>query len=130
MLSLMIFSAMIKSSFFGLLTYYEFNNLINYNRGGLMSVSMSEVLNMYNPKIIDIRDNYSYNLGHIKNAINIPYYNLLNNYSHYLNKQEKYYLYCDNGKQSLEISNRLNLFGYNTVNIIGGYDEYSNYKYY
>lgn len=95
-----------------------------------MSVSMSEVLNMYNPKIIDIRDNYSYNLGHIKNAINIPYYNLLNNYSHYLNKQEKYYLYCDNGKQSLEISNRLNLFGYNTVNIIGGYDEYSNYKYY
>ena len=72
----------------------------------MQNVSLSEVLNMYNVKIIDIRDNYTYNLGHIKNAINIPYYNLLNNFSHYLNKNEKYYLYCDNGKQSSEISNR------------------------
>ncbi len=96
----------------------------------MQNVSMNEVLNMYNAKIIDIRDNYTYNLGHIKNAINIPYYNLLNNFSHYLNKSEKYYLYCDNGKQSSEISNRLNLFGYNTTNIVGGYEEYLNHKYY
>ena len=41
-----------------------------------------------------------------------------------------YYLYCDNGKQSSEISNRLNLFGYNTTNIVGGYEEYLNHKYY
>jgi len=96
----------------------------------LNSISLDYVLNMNNPIIIDIRDNYSYNLGHIKGAINIPYYNLLNNYSHYLNKNEKYYLYCENGRQSMEISNRLNLFGYNTVTINGGYDEYLNLKYY
>lgn len=94
------------------------------------SVNLDYVLNINNPVIIDIRDNYSYNLGHIKKAINIPYYNLLNNYSHYLNKNTKYYLYCENGRQSLEISNRLNLFGYNTVNINGGYEEYLNSKYY
>ena len=74
--------------------------------------------------IIDIRTNYEYNLGHIEGAINIPYYNLLNNYNHYLNKYQKYYLYCDYGKQSKEISNRLNKFGYNTDTIIGGYVEY------
>lgn len=94
------------------------------------SVSLDYVLSINNPVIVDIRDNYTYNLGHIKGAINIPYYNLLNNYSHYLNKNEKYYLYCENGRQSQEISNRLNLFGYNTVNIEGGYEEYLNFKYY
>jgi rhodanese-related sulfurtransferase len=63
--------------------------------------------------------NYSY-YPHIKNSINIPYYNLLNNYSHYLNKNNTYYLYCEEGKQSLEISKRLNEFGYNTKSIKGG----------
>ena len=77
-----------------------------------------------NPIIIDIRSNYSYNLGHISGAISVPYYNLLNNYSHYLSKYNKYYLYCDTGDQSLEIVERLNKFGYDTLSIIGGYQEY------
>ena len=89
-------------------------------------ILVEKVLQINNPNIIDIRDNYSYNLGHMKNAINIPYYKLLGNYSRYLNKNEKYYLYCEYGEQSKEISKRLNLFGYNTDNIKGGYMEYKN----
>ena len=89
-----------------------------------MEVLINEVLNNNNANIIDIRDNYSYNLGHVRGAINIPYYKLLSNYSRYLNKSKKYYLYCDYGKQSADISNRLNMFGYNTDNIYGGYNEY------
>ena len=89
-----------------------------------MGITIEEVLKIKKPIIIDIRDNYSYSLGHIPKAINIPYYNLLSNYSHYLNKQNKYYLYCDYGTQSAEVSKRLNSFGYNTYNIIGGYEEY------
>ena len=77
--------------------------------------------------IIDIRTNYEYNISHIDGAINIPYYNLLNNYSHYLSKYQKYYLYCDFGRQSKEISDRLNLFGYDTLSINGGYMEYIKY---
>ena len=84
------------------------------------TISIEELKKIKNPNIVDIRDNYSYNISHIKNAINIPYYNLLNNYSHYLNKNMVYYLYCDEGKQSMEISKRLNSFGYNTKSIIGG----------
>lgn len=87
-------------------------------------ITFDNLFKLDNPLIIDIRDNYSYCLGHVKNAINIPYYNLLSNYSHYLNKDSTYYLYCDYGKQSKEISERLNLFGYHTLNIIGGYSEY------
>ena len=77
------------------------------------TVSFETLKKLKNPIIVDIRDNYSYNISHIKNSINIPYYNLLNNYS--------YYLYCDEGIQSYEISTRLNLFGYNTKSLEGGF---------
>lgn len=87
-------------------------------------ITIIELLRLTNPNIVDIRNNYYYNIGHIPRAINIPYYDLLTNYRHYLNKYNRYYLYCNKGDQSLEISNRLNTFGYNTVNITGGYEEY------
>ena len=90
----------------------------------MFQISVIDLLRLNNPIIIDIRNNYSYNLGHISGAISVPYYNLLNNYGHYLSKYNKYYLYCDTGDQSLEIVLRLNKFGYDTISIIGGYQEY------
>ena len=90
------------------------------------SINVFELSYLTNPIIIDIRNKYYYDIGHITGAINVPYYNLLNNYSHYLNKNDVYYLYCDNGDQSMNIVNRLNSFGYHTINIIGGYKEYLN----
>ena len=90
-------------------------------------ISVYELLKLNNPLIIDVRDKYSYNEGHIKNALNIPYYSLLSNYSLYLDKNDKYYLYCDYGKQSMEISNRLNLFGYDTYYIKEGYLYFKNH---
>ena len=89
-------------------------------------ISIYQLLKLSNPNIIDIRDKYSYNIGNLKGAKNIPYYSLLSNYSIYLNKQEKYYLYCDYGHQSKEISNRLNLFGYNTYYVKEGYLDFKN----
>lgn len=90
-------------------------------------ISIYELLKLDHPNIIDVRDNFSYNEGHIKSALNIPYYSLLSNYSLYLNKRDKYYLYCDYGKQSMEISNRLNLFGYNTYYVKEGYLYFKNH---
>lgn len=88
------------------------------------TISIETLKKIKNPTIIDIRDNYSYNISHLKNSINIPYYNLLNNYSHYLSKDKVYYLYCEEGKQSYEISKRLNSFGYNTKSIEGGLNSF------
>ncbi len=98
--------------------------------GDIMNmVTIKELAKINNPNIIDIRDNYTYNQGHIKNAKNLPYYSLLSNYSIYLNKHDIYYLYCDYGKQSMEISNRLNSFGYNTFYVKEGYLDFkNNYK--
>lgn len=88
------------------------------------TISYSDLKNIKDPIIIDIRSNYLYSISHLDNAINIPYYNLLNNYSHYLNKDKTYYFYCDEGKQSYEISKRLNAFGYNTKSIKGGFSTF------
>lgn len=89
-------------------------------------ISINELSKMKDITIIDIRDNFSYNLGHINNALNIPYYSLLSNYNIYLNKNDIYYLYCDYGTKSKEISNRLNLLGYNTFYIKEGYQSFKN----
>ena len=88
------------------------------------SIRVDEVMLLNHPIIIDIRAFYYYSLGHINGAISVPYYNLVNNYSHYLDFDKVYYLYCETGEQSREISLRLNGFGYRTINIIGGYQEY------
>lgn len=72
--------------------------------------------------IIDIRDNKSYNLGHVKNAINIPKDELLNNYSYLLDKNKKYYIYCYTGYNSKIVCEILKIYGYNVSNIIDGYN--------
>lgn len=90
----------------------------------MFQINMVELMKINNPLIIDIRSAYSYGLGHISGAISVPYYNLLSNYSHYLNRYNRYYLYCDTGEQSLEVATRLQKFGYDTFSIIGGYQEY------
>lgn len=90
----------------------------------MYTISVLDLIKLDDPIIVDVRNFYYYSIGHIKGAISIPYYNLLNNYSHYLSKRNRYYMYCDTGERSLELVRRLNLFGYDTMSIEGGYDEY------
>lgn len=89
-------------------------------------ISIDELTKMNNPNIIDIRDNYSYAKGHISGAKNIPYYSLLINYAIYLDKHDIYYLYCNYGHQSKEISDKLNAYGYHTFYVKEGYLSFEN----
>ena len=77
-----------------------------------------------NINIIDIRDNYNYNKGHIPNAINIPESKLLIIPNYYLKRNEIYYIYCKNGTRSSQVVNTLNQLGFKAVNINGGYNNY------
>ena len=67
--------------------------------------------------IIDLQDRNEYNKHHINGSINIPYNELLNNYRKYLNKQDKYYLYCKSGKLSKRLSTILSYLGYNVIKL-------------
>lgn len=75
-------------------------------------------------KIIDIRDNYQYNLGNIPTSKNVPKNFLLTNPNLYLNFEDTYYIYCELGDTSSKVCNTLRKKGYKTVNVLGGYNEY------
>lgn len=79
---------------------------------------------LYNIYLIDIRDKFEYNISHIPGSINIPSNFLITNPNEYLDKNKEYYLYCSSGIKSKRISNELNYMGYNTINVLGGYNYY------
>lgn len=89
-----------------------------------MEISMDDFLRLSGVKVIDIRDAFKYDIGHISNSANIPYDKLLGNYSGYLNKSDVYYIYCQKGITSKRCAKILNEFGYHVYSIAGGYDAY------
>jgi len=91
-----------------------------------MSISYNELLNLSNVNIIDIRDNYSYNMGHLLGSINIPYEVLSLLYYKYLDKDDIYYIYCSEGMKSMNLSQKLNMLGYKCYSIEGGYNSFKN----
>ena len=91
----------------------------------MKDISVTELKRMIpGIKIIDIRDNYQFNMGSIPTSINIPTNFLLTNPDIYLNKNSTYYLYCEYGTTSKKVCNQLSNKGYNVINVLGGFSEY------
>ncbi len=89
------------------------------------SISMKEFMKIMDQvNIIDIRSIENYNRNHIPNAKNIPWQTLLLYPEKYLSKKEVYYLYCQKGTRTKQITNVLANQGYKVVNILGGYEEW------
>jgi rhodanese-related sulfurtransferase len=76
-----------------------------------------------NALIIDLRDRYEYDNGHIPGAINIPYEEL-ENYTNRLQKRQQLIFYCDRGNISLLAARDLMKFGYNIKSLYGGIRAY------
>lgn len=81
-----------------------------------------------NGNLIDIRDKYEYILSHINKATNIPYTYLIMMPEDYLEKDKKYYLYCTNGSRSRKLCQHLNEIGFQTIDLVGGYNSYIDNK--
>ncbi len=86
------------------------------------SISVSELKKLDNINLIDIRNMEQYNNNHIKNAVNIELNQLLINPDKYLNKSNRYYIYCQKGIQSRKLCQILTNKGFSVVNIQGGYE--------
>ncbi len=84
-------------------------------------ITWKELDMISNPNVIDIRNISYYNISHYPNARNISSIELTISPEKYLNKREKYYIYCQSGITSVKLTQTLNKKGYNVVNIIGGY---------
>ena len=87
-----------------------------------MNISVSDLLKLKSPNIIDIRPVQNYNNNHIPTAKNIPYTNLLTRPDIYLNKKDKYYIYCKSGNTSKGLCQILQKQGYQVYNVLGGYE--------
>jgi len=85
---------------------------------------LGDVIEKENSKLIDLRDNYVYQLGTIPTAINVPSNFLMMMPEKYLDKNTTYYLFCDYGVKSGKVVHYLEQLGYQVFNITGGYHSY------
>lgn len=90
------------------------------------SISINEVDSLIEKgiKIVDVRTEYEYNMGHMPNSINIPLDSIRDNLDKF-DKNEKIYLTCQVGLRGYLASRILIQNGYKPVNISGGYKSYS-----
>lgn len=69
-----------------------------------------------NKTIVDVRTEEEFGRGHLKNAINIDFFD--ENYLDYFakfNKKEPIYLYCRSGRRSNDVANELKKIGFEEV---------------
>lgn len=76
-----------------------------------------------NVTIIDLRDRYEYDSGHIPTAVNIPYDELDSQKSN-LQRNNLLIFYCDRGNISLLAARDLMKYGYNIKSLYGGLRAY------
>ena len=86
------------------------------------SISIYELKKLNNINLIDIRSIEKYNNRHIPGSINIPLEKMLTSYNKYLDKNKKYYIYCQKGIQSRKLCQILKNNGFNVINVTGGYE--------
>lgn len=71
-------------------------------------------------EILDIRNEESFEYGHVPGAKNMPFASLDENLSK-LSASKEYYVYCRSGKTSPEAVQKMREQGYNAYNLVGGY---------
>lgn len=78
--------------------------------------------------IIDIREKQIFDELKVNDDVINLNKDMIDNRQINLDKTKKYYIYCNRGHKSKEITNMLNEIGYDAYNIEGGYQEYLKHK--
>ncbi|MCB2294234.1 rhodanese-like domain-containing protein [Clostridium algoriphilum] len=74
--------------------------------------------------LIDVREGYEYEGGHVPTAKNISLGTILANPRKYINKSNEYHIICQSGSRSERACKELSDEGYKVVNISGGTGSY------
>ena len=83
---------------------------------------LDEYVNRADCLLIDLRDRGEYEAGHIKNAVSMPFDDLLAHVC--LPKNRLLVLYCDRGSLSMVQGKKLAAEGYRVVTVVGGMHAY------
>ncbi len=85
------------------------------------SIHVKEMDNLIGKvNLIDIREPYEYNSGHLPTAKNIPMNRILSGPQEYLDRSQEYYVICQSGARSMRTCGVLKEMGYNVINVSGG----------
>ncbi|WP_346871023.1 CoA-disulfide reductase [Clostridium sp. UBA5119] len=92
-------------------------------------VQWDEVDNLIanNEFILDVREEMEFEIGHIETALNIPLNTLRNNLNK-IPKDKTIYVYCQVGLRGYIGCRILSQYGFNCVNLDGGYKTYATVK--
>lgn len=85
-------------------------------------ISMQDFYEKYNNEkltILDVRESYEYEAGHIPSAKNFPLSSLRMEFTK-LDKSQKYYIICQAGGRSAKAYKFLEAQGFDVINIEGG----------
>ncbi len=87
-------------------------------------IKIIDLLKLQNPYVIDVREPNEFIIGHIKNAINIPVNDIVENYEKHLYKGREYYIYCETNIRSSNVCKFLSDLGYDVILLEGGYKKW------
>ena len=93
-------------------------NKINYSQ-------LKNILNTEEAVLIDIRSEQEYKEGHLKSAINIPFYDFTNSITKKItDKNSCIIIYCQSGIKSSRVIKELKKLDYNNIyELEGGLDQ-------
>lgn len=90
----------------------------------MKNINMTNLQQLHDINLLDVREVIEYEMGHIPNAKNIPMNTLIQNPTHYLDKEQTYYIVCQSGGRSQMVCMMLEVQGYDVVNVMGGTGAY------
>ena len=94
------------------------------DENGLYSVDCCHLDEIDVESIIDIREEFEYQNGHLPGVVNIPMDKLIANPKEYLDMDKQYFLLCHLGIRSQKTAIALESKGYDVVSVAGGYSGY------
>jgi rhodanese-related sulfurtransferase len=87
------------------------------------TAQLMELVEKGQAKVIDCREEYEYEEGHIPGAILMPTSDFLSHIN-LINKTEHYYVICLTGGRSQMVAKYLEQQGYKVSNVVGGMISY------
>lgn len=104
------------------------NSKIKLNEDGVKLIDTKTVYNEIDNKnvyIIDVREDYEYKSGHIKNSYNLPLTKIEYIGKMLLSLDSKIIVYCRSGSRSKKAAELLMEMGYTNVYDMGGIDNWN-----
>ncbi len=88
------------------------------------TININDLGQLGDVNVIDIREAAELSVGTVAGSKHVPMMGLIMNKDQFLNKNEKYYIYCAAGGRSYQTCSVLADAGYDVVNLDGGYSSY------